>query len=142
MSIINWNETNIEFIRCFHQSRFTIYDLRITISFKEYLLWFLFQLANWGKIPVLDQKEVCFLSQLLKLRKICGKNSETNWWKHLMNSLRITNRCTSDRSLWLASKSSSTSSLCEFPVPVLDARLEYENEFYQFRLIEHFMFGV
>ena len=31
-----------------------------------------------------------FLFQLLKLRKIHVKNSETNWWKHLMNSLYIT----------------------------------------------------
>ena len=29
--------------------------------------------------------EVCLLFQL---RKISGKNSETNWWKHLMNSLK------------------------------------------------------
>ena len=30
------------------------------------------------KIPTLDQYEVCLLFQL---RKISGKNSETNWWK-------------------------------------------------------------
>ena len=37
------------------------------------------------KTPTLDQYEVCLLFQL---RKISGKNSETNWWKHLMNSLK------------------------------------------------------
>ena len=49
--------------------------------FNEYLLWFLIQLANW-------EKENWFgptLFQLLKLRKI----REANWWKHLMNSLKV-----------------------------------------------------
>jgi hypothetical protein len=28
--------------------------------------------------------------------------------------------------------------LCEFPVPVLEARLEFENVFCEFRLFKHF----
>ena len=39
-----------------------------------------FQLANWGK-NALDQQKVCFL------RKIRGKICETNLWKHLKNFL-------------------------------------------------------
>ena len=54
-------------------------QIQIPNAFRE---WFL---ANWEKIPTLDQYEVCLLFQL---RKISGKNSETNWWKHWMNSLK------------------------------------------------------
>ena len=58
-----------------HQILSPIPNSESTNFFNEYLLWFLFQLANWEKTLVLNQWEVCFLFQLLKLRKIRGKNS-------------------------------------------------------------------
>ena len=71
-------QATVWFIRYYHQSR--IYES--TNFFNEDLLWFLFLLANWEKTLVLNQWEVCVLFQLLKLRKIRGKN----WWNYLMNS--------------------------------------------------------
>ena len=47
---------------------------------------FFFNLETEKK-TVLDQQEVSFLFQLLKLRKFRRKNCETNWWKLRMNSL-------------------------------------------------------
>ena len=54
-----------------------------------YLLWFLFRLANWEKIMFWTNKKFGFFYSLLKLRKI----SETNWWKHLMNWLKVFGCC-------------------------------------------------
>ena len=47
---------------------------------KEYLLWIFF---NWQtkQKTALNQQELCFLFQLLKLNKI----REANWRKYLMN---------------------------------------------------------
>ena len=38
-----------------------------------------------SKKPFCTNRKFYFLFQLLKLRKICGKN----WWKHLTNSLNV-----------------------------------------------------
>ena len=56
----------------------------------EYLLWFLFQLANWEK-KLFWTNKVCFLFQLLKLRKILGKNWGKQEW--LFGGLMSLTRC-------------------------------------------------
>ena len=79
-----WQEDQWQF-RCGSSDTFTNLEFLIyKKNFNEYLLWIIFQLANWEKTPVLKKLDFLFLFQL---RKIRGKISETNWWNYLMNSL-------------------------------------------------------
>ena len=58
-----------------HQIVSPISNSESTNFFNEYLLWFLFQLSNLRKMAVLVwYNEKHFFFQLLKLRKIGGKN--------------------------------------------------------------------
>ena len=66
----------------FHQIVSPILNSESTNFFHEYLFnashYDIF--FNWQtKKTVLDKQEVCFLFQLLKLRKVCGKIREINW---------------------------------------------------------------
>ena len=47
--------------RCGSSDTFTNFEFRIYEFLNEYLLWFLFQLSNWDKTPVLNQSEVKFV---------------------------------------------------------------------------------
>ena len=57
----------------------------------EYLLWFLFQLTNWGKKLVWTNKKMGYFNCSI-WGKFMRKIRETNWWKHLMNSLKNCSR--------------------------------------------------
>ena len=70
----------VSWIRCGSSDTFTNLEFRIYNFFNEYLLWYLFQLANWEKTLVLNQWEVCFLFQLLKLRKIRWNKPKNRPW--------------------------------------------------------------
>ena len=61
--------------------------------FNEDILWFIFQLANWKTKttyfgPI--RNFVSFSTTYSTWKKFVEKNSETNWWTHLMNSLDTT----------------------------------------------------
>ena len=55
--------TNIQpfILERIHQLVSPISNFESTILYNEYLLWLLFQLANWEKKPVLEQLEVFFI---------------------------------------------------------------------------------
>ena len=60
---------------------------------QQYLLWFLFQLANWEK-TVLDRN--LFSLSTAQLRKIRGKKMDVkNWWKKLVKTSDGFVTCTS-----------------------------------------------
>ena len=73
----------------FHQ----FWNLNLPIFLTYFCSDFFFNWQTEKKKTVLDQSEICFLFQLLKLRTIHGTNRGrvTNWWKHPMNSLRQKN---------------------------------------------------
>ena len=56
----------------------------------EYLLWFLFQLANWEKNLFGTNKKCVFFFNCWNWEKFVEEISKTNWWKHLMNLLLVT----------------------------------------------------
>ena len=60
-----------------------------TNFFNSHLLWFLSQLANWEKKLFWTKKKFVFYFNCSSWKKIMEKISETNWWKHLMNSLLV-----------------------------------------------------
>ena len=67
-------------------TEFVVLSKNISI-FKEYLLWFLFQLANWEKRLVWTNNKFVFFFNCSYREKLLEKISETDWWKSLMNSL-------------------------------------------------------
>ena len=81
-----------------HNAVIPILNSEPTNFFDEYLLWFRFQLANWEKNTCLGP--IRFHFQLPKLRKFSVKHGETNWWKHLMNSLFTVVNLNSDGMKW------------------------------------------
>ena len=80
-----WCEYNIRI----HQIFSPIYKSGSTNFLKEYFFWFLFQLVNWEKKTVFmtNKKFVSFFNGS-NWEKFVEKIRETNWWKHLMNSLQ------------------------------------------------------
>ena len=74
--LLQITHTIVGVIRFFHQ--FRIPNLRN-------LSWFLFQLANWDFF--LTNKKFVFFFNCSNWERFVDKIGETNWWKHLMNSL-------------------------------------------------------
>ena len=75
------------FINCYitHQIVSPILNFESSNYFNEYLLWFIFQLANWKKKSWTIKKFVFFFN-CWNWENFMEKISEINWWKHVMNS--------------------------------------------------------
>ena len=54
----------------------------------KYVLWFLFQLANWGKKLFLTKKKFIFFFNCSNWENLVETIRETNWWQHLMKSTK------------------------------------------------------
>ena len=67
---------------------FTNLEFQIYEFFNEFLLWFLFQVANWKK-KTWTNNNAFFFFNCSNLGKLVEKIRETNWWKKLMNSTQI-----------------------------------------------------
>ena len=70
-----------EFIRCFHQSR--LLNLRIFIT----NICYHFSTGQLIKKPFWTNKKFVFFFNCSNWEKFVKKFRDTNWWKHLMNSL-------------------------------------------------------
>ena len=84
----------------YHQLVSPILNYKSTNFSNEYLLWFLFQVANWEKKPWFGPIRSFFsffdfiwslfsFSTAQTEKTSWKKNRETNWWKHVMNSWNI-----------------------------------------------------
>ena len=66
---------------------FTNLEFRIYDFFNEYLLWFLFNWQTEKKKLFWTNKKLVFFFNCSNWGKFVEKIRETNWWKHLMNSI-------------------------------------------------------